>query len=466
MGEAGMTQHDTGSGDAAGRYASQAQGRSILPKELTHILFAESLATDVEEAGIATFAEAIEQQFDSFRFGAIAPHIFDYELVTPFDRGYFSWTQALHGVLGEDTSRLPAEMVERLKRVSVKARRLEAAAFIAGVISNYALDRVLNPYILHRSGPIFAANPDERADARVRFQLVNSWLDLQMLHAYGLQLSDMTVWSELAQREPVNKRLTDFMGNAFTSAHSIQIDVKPFLQRFAKVQMRANREAARPAQVKKLARLQKAFPQRLTEAVAFCYPRPDEDRMQRLFGFDSFVDPVSGETRRQYLEDLLEQARLDALRMLDAAAAYLDDVISGKQLRKYMGIESLLTGRPGGSVGEARFFDPIDIADYWTYGAGNPNPVRKAKTGKSLSDRLEDVAVRRPAAAKVKPDDVASTKAVYRGRTQGARTPTAAASDAAPADDLELDEGNFDDAADIAYETADVGSEPNDRTAR
>lgn len=417
-----------------------------MPKELTHILFAESLATDVEEAGIATFAPAIAQQFDSFRYGAIAPHIFDYELVTPFDRGYFSWTQALHGVLGEDTSRLPAELVERLKRVSGEQRRLEAAAFIAGVISNYALDRVLNPYLLHRSGAIFAANPDERADARVRYQLASSWLDLQMLHAYGLSLNEMTVWEELAQREPVNKRLVDFLGNAFSSAHNIQVDVKPFLQRFAKAQMRANREISNPKRVRQLAKLQKSLGHRLTGAVAFCYPQPQEAQMQKLFGFASYTDPVTGETKRQYLDDLLEEARLTALRMLDAAAAYLDDMIAAKQLRKYMGTESLLTGRAGGSVSEARFFDPIDIAEFWTYGGGNPTPKRPAPKGKSLSERLEDVAVRRPAA---KPEEAASGKAVYRGRTQTApRAGMAEETAAAPAEpDLDMDEVPVDELA-------------------
>src|SRR3954464_12120113 len=88
----------------------------FMPKELTHILFADALVDDLDQAGRKHLLSMLRRHRPTLHFGSIAADTLFYELTVPLiDRDYAPWGEIIHGGEGEDTGAPIREMLSRLQ---------------------------------------------------------------------------------------------------------------------------------------------------------------------------------------------------------------------------------------------------------------------------------------------------------------------------------------------------------------
>ncbi len=166
-----------------------------MPKELTHILFADALLDDLDRSGRNDLASLLERHRPTLHFGSIATDTLYYELTFPIiDRDYAHWGEIIHGGRGEDTGTPIREMLRRLQnRPSANAEDDARFAFVCGFLSHMALDIVFHPWVYAVTGPYYDPDPDKQADFQMSHRLVESWLDLLMLQRFEKTLAIISI---------------------------------------------------------------------------------------------------------------------------------------------------------------------------------------------------------------------------------------------------------------------------------
>ena len=157
-----------------------------MPKELTHILFADQLTDRLGRAGPA---QLLRRNHATLHFGSIATDTLYYEVTFPIiDRDYAHWGEIVHGGHGEDTGTPIREMLRRLQNrpqnTPPSAADDARFAFVCGFLSHMALDIVFHPWVYAVTGPYYDPDPDRQVDSQMSHRLVESWLDLLMLQRF------------------------------------------------------------------------------------------------------------------------------------------------------------------------------------------------------------------------------------------------------------------------------------------
>ena len=94
-----------------------------MPKEFTHILFADALLDDLGQTGHGDPASLLGRHRSILHFGSIATDTLYYEVTFPvIDRDYAHWGEIIHGGRGEDTGTPIREMLRRLLCMVLECR--------------------------------------------------------------------------------------------------------------------------------------------------------------------------------------------------------------------------------------------------------------------------------------------------------------------------------------------------------
>ncbi|UEM23619.1 zinc dependent phospholipase C family protein [Skermanella mucosa] len=346
-----------------------------MPKELTHILFADAVAADLESGGRTGLASLLRRDRATLHFGSIATDTLFYGFTLPvLDRDFHPWGDIIHGEEGEDTGTPIREMLERL-RDGTAAKSSNASddakfVFVCGFLTHMALDIVFHPWVYAVTGQYYDADPVRRMDSQMRHRLVESWLDLLMLRRQGNDLAHSGLMEAVRRNGTTNLACLGFFADCFRAAWRIDGDVGRYARRFYRIQMLLTRMFASPAAMKVTARANRMAGGRLRSFLALFYPA-DPDRMpMELFAFDGYRHPVTGERVAATLESMWNDARRLAVDLLTAA----HDVRNGASpdvLDAVLGGRSLDVGLSGCPATRAVHFDIFPSARMWGY----PGPI-------------------------------------------------------------------------------------------
>src|SRR3954470_8822008 len=158
-----------------------------MPKELTHILFADQLTNRLDRIGPA---QLLRRNRATLHFGSIATDTLYYEVTFPIiDHDYAHWGEIIHGGQGEDTGTPIREMLRRLQKHPDTANNDARFAFVCGFLSHMALDIVFHPWVYAVTGPYYDPDPDIQTSSQMSHRLVESWLDLLMLQRFERSLA-------------------------------------------------------------------------------------------------------------------------------------------------------------------------------------------------------------------------------------------------------------------------------------
>ena len=346
-----------------------------MPKELTHILFADAVAADLEAGGRTGLASLLSRERATLHFGSIATDTLFYGFTLPvLDRDFQPWGDIIHGEEGEDTGTPVREMLERL-RGGTTERAGSASddakfAFVCGFLTHMALDIVFHPWVYSVTGQYYDADPVRRTDSQMRHRLAESWLDLLMLGRRGTDLAHFGALEAVRRNGTSNLACLGFFADCFRSAWRIDGDVGRYARRFYRVQMLLTRLFASPAAMRAVARANRMTDGRLRAFLALFYPA-DADRMPRdLFAFQGYRHPVTGERVAATLESMWNDARRLAVDLVTAADATRKGA-SSDALDAALGGRSLDVGLSRCPANRAVHFDIFPAARMWGY----PGPV-------------------------------------------------------------------------------------------
>jgi len=338
-----------------------------MPKELTHILFADVLLDDLHRAGRTDLASLLVRHRPTLHFGSIATDTLYYEVTFPvIDRDYAHWGEIVHGGRGEDTGTPIREMLRRLQNRPANPEDDARFAFICGFLSHMALDIVFHPWVYAVTGPYYDPDPVRQADSQTSHRLVESWLDLLMLRRFEKTSTGFDPLKAIRANRRSNLDCLDFFAESFREAWRIDGDVGRYLRRFYIVQMLLGRLFPSPAATAAVAFVNSLTKGRLRAFTALFYPIQPEYMPAALFEFKSFRHPVTGQLIESTLDQLWNEAREFGTRLLTAAAdiragnapVSLDPVLQGR---------SLNIGLSGTPSDHAAHFDIFPVERMWGY---------------------------------------------------------------------------------------------------
>jgi hypothetical protein len=347
-----------------------------MPKELTHILFADALVDDLDQAGRKHLLSMLRRHRPTLHFGSIAADTLFYELTVPLiDRDYAPWGEIIHGGEGEDTGAPIREMLSRLQNhpESDELANDEDDArfvFVCGFLTHMALDIVFHPWVYAVTGPYFHPDPDTQADSQMRHRLVESWLDLLMLKRNGKALAGFDPLRAIRANRRTNLDCLDFFADSFSKAWRIDGDVRRYIRRFYAIQMLLGGLFPSPIAAGTVAFANRLAGGRLRAFTALFYPTRPESLPTGLFDFHSFHHPVTGRRIEATLDRLWNDARELAAALLIVAEAIragqppsaLDAILAGR---------SLDIGLPDCPADRAVYFEIFPVERMWGY----PGPV-------------------------------------------------------------------------------------------
>jgi hypothetical protein len=342
-----------------------------MPKELTHILFADALLDELDQTGRNDLASPLERHRSTLHFGSIATDTLYYELTFPIiDRDYAHWGEIIHGGRGEDTGTPIREMLRRLQNHPQNrppsAQDDARFAFVCGFLSHMALDIVFHPWVYAVTGLYYDPDPDRQADSQMSHRLVESWLDLLMLQRFEKTRNNFDPFKAIRANKITNIDCLDFFAESFRTAWRIEGDVGRYIRRFHTVQMLLGRLFSSRTATTAVALLNRLSKGRLRAFTALFYPTHPERMPTELFEFQSFRHPVTGRTIASNLDQLWAEARQLGARLLITAANIrageapeaLDAVLEGR---------SLNIGLPRTPSDLASHFDIFPVERMWGY---------------------------------------------------------------------------------------------------
>lgn len=346
-----------------------------MPKELTHILFADAVIAGLEAGGEAGPADLLRRERATFHFGSIATDTLFYGVTLPvLDRDFRPWGDIVHGEEGEDTGTPIREMLERLRDGTAGAAGGASDdvkfAFVCGFLTHMALDIVFHPWVYSVTGQYYDPDPVRRTDSQMRHRLVESWLDLLMLRGEGTDPAHFPAMTAVRRNGPSNLACLDFFAVCFRAAWRIEGDVGRYARRFYRVQMILARLFASSVAMRTAALANRITGGRLRAFLALFYPADTQRMPTELFAFQEYRHPVTGERVAATLGSMWEEARRLAVDLLTAAAAIRNGAPSAA-LDAVLGGRSLDVGLSGCPASRAAHFDIYPAELIWAY----PGPV-------------------------------------------------------------------------------------------
>jgi hypothetical protein len=120
-----------------------------MPKELSHILIAQDVFTELKASGRKRLARIIEKNLPAFYLGAIIPDAFFYD-AAPFLRLSKNNVQIARALHLKDTVENDARAVSFFDAITVDPREWHAkVAFATGIVTHTVSDRIIHSLIDH-----------------------------------------------------------------------------------------------------------------------------------------------------------------------------------------------------------------------------------------------------------------------------------------------------------------------------
>lgn len=190
-----------------------------MPKENTHLLFADRLMARFTDPDIRILLRAYQEVFF---LGAVLPDAFFYhprkEVIAVSNR--------LHG-----TGDSPRDIIAAFILGARKQQALPEVAFAMGYLSHCTLDRVFHPIIRRLTGDYDDTDPEKRKIAQYRHRLIETALDHQINP--GCRIDQMITLGPLSELRSM-RILSDRTGVArkrLRKAYSLQRRANSLFQR-------------------------------------------------------------------------------------------------------------------------------------------------------------------------------------------------------------------------------------------
>jgi hypothetical protein len=235
-------------------------------------------------------------------------------------------SERLHGKNGERTNELTFHLLDRA-RCDRSANLLCATL---GYISHCVFDMIFHPLIYYLVGNYYDDDPAKRESAVYRHRLLETRLDSDVNNRYHLH-------NILKGND---SRLHDIIG---IIAHRYDVGKEESVKAFKK-QIKGNRCFRCPVTYRVIHILNRIGIIKYDQILPLFYGHLETDTLELEQSID-FRDIIDGRKRRESLPDMIDLARGEAIKRMNAAIAYYDGTMGQAAAMEVITGESLDTGR-------------------------------------------------------------------------------------------------------------------------
>lgn len=290
-----------------------------MPKENTHILLVNNI---IDSFPSDTTREVMRANYESLCFGSIVADTFFYSS----NREVVEISDKLHGKEGEKTNELTFHLLDRAR----SDRSDNLLCFALGYISHCVFDMIFHPVIYFLAGNYYDDNPAKRESAIYRHRLLETRLDDNVNNRFHLH--------EILRED--DKRLHEILG---IFAQRYRVDEEELLKAYKK-QIKGNRCFKCHFTYKLIYLLNKFRIRKFSHILPLFYSHLKTDNLELKHTID-FRDIIDGRARQESLTGMLESAREEATKRINAAIAYYDGEMDRAAALLVIRGESLDTGR-------------------------------------------------------------------------------------------------------------------------
>lgn len=334
-----------------------------MPKEITHIFFAEQTNDNLKNIGKDKLYSFISDNKTFFHFGSIAVDTFYYSVKLPFiDKDYFQWGDLVHGSEGNDTSLPLIKMLQFLKSNPDTQNFQQKLAFVCGFLTHMAMDINFHPYVYYFSGNYYDEDKDASIDAQMRHRIIEGWIDLYMLNKDNRLLEDFYELQKIENEKDINLQLLRFLGDNFSEIFDTDKEhMFKFLKKGYNVQILLNKLFRNISFKDFIRTLNSIFDNKLRGLLALFYPGNYERFPDYIINFGTYKNPVTGEDFNGTVDDIWADALRLSTDFLGAVNDYIFGELPLEELKNIIKGYSLDVGLLGVKVEEVKFFSPWQL---------------------------------------------------------------------------------------------------------
>ncbi len=300
-----------------------------MASENTHIYLADRIRRNIHDEPVT---KIISDHMDEYFIGSIFTDILFYSK----DKQAAAVASRLHGEDGQPTNQIVFDLLDSAR--SEKDHR--NFAFVAGLLTHYAVDITLHPIVFYFSG--------DDPDAKCIDDDKSAYRHMHYETSIDFQLNDSFYLDEIIQPMALNRL------KIYSLLDIEQVVVEKALRRQIKY-YRLTRKRVYFILFRALSRLG-LFPAR---AIAGFHANLDKDSV-RLPDPIHYKDVVTGEPKTATLNGLVDMAVQFGCHMVETAYAYYTLQIDLEDGKKVIAGQSLETGQTGTMVKDIRFYADVD----------------------------------------------------------------------------------------------------------
>ena len=172
-----------------------------MPKENTHIYFADNLRAKITKQSIK---ELVDNNLDYYYLGSITPDVFWYSK----DKKIEKIAKHIHG-----DSNITNEIIFELLDVAKESKSEEDLAFILGFLTHCSLDITFHPMIMYLTGNYHSPDKEIGDRAKYSHRHFETYLDEKLKHDFSIakntsvcSLKDLTVFNFFCSKFQVTSK--------------------------------------------------------------------------------------------------------------------------------------------------------------------------------------------------------------------------------------------------------------------
>lgn len=328
-----------------------------MPKELTHIVFAEAVAGRLIDQGSVWLSGLLTATRAPYHAGSITADVFYYGLGRQAGLGAI-----VDGDHGQNTAAPMIEMLRRLKAGGDHAPDFAPqVAFAAGFLTHMALDMTFHPWVYAATGQYHASDAAERLLAVTRHRMLETWLDLHTLKQSRIGDAAARALAAIDRERRVVDPALVLWAECLARAHRIEGRLDRTVKRLHRRQLFLLSAYRSPVIGAGLRLADQVSGGRLAGVAALFDPLAGAAVPPGVLDHEGFHHPVTGLYQEGGVDHLWDQAIGRAVEFLGAADRYLVHNADIAEVTQHIHGYSLSMGLPACITAQAEHFNPLPL---------------------------------------------------------------------------------------------------------
>lgn len=270
-----------------------------MPRDLTHVIFADDIVAGLPEQSRID----IEKYPNALHMGAICTDSFLYGSSPTL-------STVMHGGFGDDTRAIVLSMLDGVREEQDPEKKAMKKAFAMGYMTHMAVDQEFHPFVYSLSGSQTKENNTSEMGiryAKARHRAVETWMDVHFMNEKGYEFDNFRPMRKIVHDVKNSRELTHFFCDSYKAAYPEQSGVDTGFRTGFGIQLLLGKVTQNQTVAKVLHRMDNFLNGKLLPAVAGFY-REGFEIPKAITDVEEFKHPVSGTTVFSSLETMRDNA--------------------------------------------------------------------------------------------------------------------------------------------------------------